>query len=144
MFTVLLYGRAIIGLQSDRLAGVVDKTCPFIQCCVSMIEDETYKTDFNTLENVTSRETMQQLLQISANDGVQIGYQYKGRYSLIPECNNRFAFMGSFAWVWFCFLESYRGLVKLRHACRYVSFVMRECNGAPLMIKVMVSISHGS
>ena len=31
MFTALIYGRAIIGSQSDRLEGAVDETCPFFQ-----------------------------------------------------------------------------------------------------------------
>lgn len=142
MFTALMYGRAIIGSQSDRLEGVVDHTCSFFQCCVSMIEDESYTTDFNTLEDAKSCTTMRLLLSNSAMDGLSTKYQYRGRYALIHECNNRFAFMGAFAWVWFAFLDTYRSAIKTRHAYEYLSFVMRECNGAPLMMEVMVSITE--
>jgi hypothetical protein len=138
MFTVLCYGRAIIGSQSDRHEGLVDKTCPLFQCCVALIEDEIYETDYNTLDSLVPREKM---MINSALDGSLNNYQYKGRYALLPECNNRFAFIGAFAWVWFVFQEKFRTKVKTRHGYEYVSFVMRECNGSPLMIRVMVSLT---
>jgi hypothetical protein len=88
MFTALMYGRAIIGSQSDRLSGVVDQTCSFFRCCVSMIQEETYLTDFNTLEEPRKRQSMVDLLSTAALDGLETGYHYKRRYALVEECNN--------------------------------------------------------
>jgi hypothetical protein len=97
MFTVLCYGRAIIGSQWDRHEGVVDKTCPLFQCCMALIEDEIYETDFNTLDSLVARKNMMILLENLALDGSLNNYQYKGRYALLPECNNWYAFIGAFA-----------------------------------------------
>ena len=73
-----------------------------------MIQDECYQTDYNTLDDPTLQEEMKRLLLLSAENSLQTNYQYMEKYALIPECNNRFAFLGAFAWVWFCFAETYR------------------------------------
>jgi hypothetical protein len=85
---------------------------------------------------------MMKLFSNSAVEGLETDYVYQGRYALFEECNNRFTFMGLFTWVWYTFLDTYQTEVKTRHAYKYVSFVMRECNGSPLMVQVMVSITE--
>jgi hypothetical protein len=45
-----------------------------------------------------------------------------------------------FASVWLSFLEKYRGGVKVHHGYEYIAFVMRECNGAPLLVETMQQI----
>jgi hypothetical protein len=135
MFTALVYGRGIVGSQADKLAGVVNKNCPLFQCCVSMINEEEFPTDFNCLEDATARKNMQLALEHHIEDGSTNDFSYNAKYARFPEGNNRFVFLGSFACVWFKFLEKYRGSVEVRHGYEYIAFVMRECNGAPLLVK---------
>jgi hypothetical protein len=140
MFTALVYGRAIVGSQADRLAGVVNESSPFFQCCVSLINNESFPTDHTTLENETTRTNLMRLLENHVEDGSKLNFDYSGKFARLQECNNRLTFLGSFAVPWFNFLDKYRGHVRVRHCFEYISFVMRECNGTPLFVATMNGI----
>jgi hypothetical protein len=69
MFTALVYDRAIVGSQADKLAGVVNKTCSLFQCCVSMINEEKFPTDYKSLKDAIARKNMQLALEHHLEDG---------------------------------------------------------------------------
>ena len=136
-FTALMYGRAIVGSQAEKEAGIINVNCPLFQTCVSLIKDEEFPLDFNLLKEKTSRDAFTKLLLSSKVHGPDTEFDYKQYYATVLEGNNRFIFLGSFAYAWMRFLECYPGKVQLHHCYEYVAFVMRECNGSPLLVQVM-------
>ena len=140
MFTSLVYSRSITGSQAAKLEGVVNQTCPLFKCCVSLINDEQFPFDYNYLEDTSRRNYLIGTLENMLEDERKKDFHYKGQYVFLNEGNNRYTFLGSFANVWFKFLEVYRGHVRVRHCFEYLSFVMRECNGSALLVETMQQI----
>jgi hypothetical protein len=139
-FTALFYGRSIVGSQADKLAGIADESNPLFQTCVGLINDEIFPFDYGTLQVLESRRRMMSSIAAAKVDGRVSGSDYKGWYAQFPEGNNRFVFLGSFAFVWFLFVEKHKGKVQYRHRFEFVAFLMVECNGSLLVVETMLKL----
>jgi hypothetical protein len=76
-FTALMYGRAIVGSQAEKEAGIINVNCPLFQTCVSLIKDEEFPLDFNLLKEKTSRDAFTKLLLSSKVHGPDTEFDYK-------------------------------------------------------------------
>jgi hypothetical protein len=138
-FTVLCYTRAINGSQSDKLAGIANQTCPLFKLCVDIITNKTYQADYGQLEDKTFREQFLHMI-LHNKEQAHSTFDYSGMIVKIKEGTNRFIFLGAIAHVWELFKDKYLGHVRYHHIDVMVAFCMRECNGTPLIVDVMIEL----